>query len=301
MLLKALCESGGLYTAELAQLLGMSMEMTRRRSRGLHALDLVAVTALAAEMPNLYRSTPKGAAHVARVFALDGEGLSAGSRGQPVVSLHRDLTVAIYVALTVACAKSKTWQMVEFEFEAATRRRVGSVEGMLIPDAIAVLEHRDGGRVALAIESDGDGAENPSRLATRKMIPLGDARERGAKLKGVSPFVVVWLSPDLRRRNRIASAAWSAGCPLGVHYFLSLPELDSATILRDAWWTFRPSAGGGARLVHESPVEIVQAPVATTVVTARCDGGNGQRVQDADGSVIMGVEGGGCFTLRRRT
>ncbi|MBI4438180.1 replication-relaxation family protein [Candidatus Uhrbacteria bacterium] len=252
---------------QVARGVQMSVPMARRRLRVLRDLGLVTVH-LPEGLNGPNRVTLAPAARPVLAAALGGEAGDYRVRdGVERVNLaHHDGQVDLYVALSVACGRSRAWRLARFLFEGELRRALPNAR--LVPDAVALLS-AGAGQVAVAFEVD-LGTESPSWLA-HKALAYAALRSAGAPLLGTSNWRVAVTVPTARRRNRLALAAWEAGLPEGLVSFAVASELTDRDILAPtAWLTPRVVTQDGTERARLAPSCLVE-----TVPTDRSHGGNG--------------------------
>lgn len=221
--------------AMVAALLDMSPEMARRRLHVLHSLGYVAKTVTSMEAPTRYTLTPTAVPIVDRLFAPPEGGWRVLRSIERMNLAHHDGQVALHIAFATAGIRSTEWRLERYYYEYEVRRRLGAPADALIPDAVAVLAADDGRRWAVACEVDR--SENPSYLVERKLLPYTDSHAAGGPLMGCASWSVAWLCSSVRRRNRLAEAAWQGGVPDGLHVFAAEAEIDGRSILTPAWWS----------------------------------------------------------------
>ncbi len=276
LLLQLVAQAQPVTGSHIAEFLGMSEEMVRRRVRALHAMKLLEKHVTAAHEPNRITLAPAACPILARALGRSPEEFHCLRGLSKTNFIHHDGAVRMHVLLAVACARSNSFRLHEFLHEREIRALLGSnATHALIPDAIAVLEHESGTRRALCIEVD-TASENPSWFATHKAAVFARHREHGVSVRGCRDFVVLVTTPSERRRNRLAAASWEQPVipvPEGLLYFADHASLDSRNVLRpDAWWTPRV-IDGTPHLVQESPV--------ATVAAEGCGDRNGSHEQEA--------------------
>ena len=262
-------EAQPITTVHYRKLLEVSPAVAWRSLRKLRDLGLVLVHVGAMHDVNRYTLASKARPVLARVLGCSPEEFRV-MRGLGKVNLaHHDGVVDLYVALKVAMAHSKHLELESFLLERDIRKRLDNRRGMQVPDAVAVVQNRDGQRMAVAFEVD-LATENPRWVAQHKAVPYTELRETGQPLMGCSDWVVCCTVPSNRRMNRLALASWNAGIPEGLWFYLCADQLASRTILNDMWVTPRLSADGNrARLVQESPLEGVRTNCSDSVTRKR--------------------------------
>lgn len=260
LVLRAIGLAGAMSTSQIRVYADMSEHVAPRRLRFLRDAGLVHVDVIAMSQANRYRLTHKGREACERVFGTT-PGLRC-LRAPPRGLVHHDLVVDTWVHLTVAAARSKSIVLEQFLFEAHVRERVGSPAGAQLPDAVFTLESTEGTHLgAFAIEAD-TGSETPRWVNAHKFVPYAEIARSGGGLLGHRAFRVLFVTPNVRRRNRLALSAWESGAPEGLFYFAATGDLVPSTVLTKGWFTPRSDAEQGAVLAPESPFP------ATTLVSA---------------------------------
>ena len=257
LILNLIAQAQPVTTPQIRRFLDTSTAMTRRRMRVLRDLGLVQVHVNALHEVSRYTLTPKAKGVLARALGRDPGDFRA-VRGLGKVNLaHHAGVVDAYVDLTVACARSRTFALAEWMFEREIRKLLGATAKTLVPDATAVIELRSGRKMALAFEVDL--ANEPlSYFVRTKIETYVDLHEAGHPLRQCEQWAVCCVVPSQRRMNRLALAAWEAGIPEGLWYFVVADSLTPRNVLQAVWKTPR-MADERARLVDESPLQTVIA------------------------------------------
>lgn len=250
-----IAEAQPITTAHYERLLSLHPRIARRSLQKLRDLGMVTSHVSSLNEPNRITLAPGARPVLAQAFGRSPEEYRLLSGIGKVNLPHHDGSVALAVALTVACARSERFQLTRFLFERDIRAQLGARSGSLVPDAAALLRDRAGRERAVAFEVD-LATENPSFFARTKGEGYAALQGAGAPLLGCADWVVCLVAPSERRRNRLALSAWEAGVPEGLWYFAVADQVSDRTFLEPVWWTPRLVEGGqGARLVLESPFE----------------------------------------------
>jgi len=206
--------------------------------------------------PNRYTLSPAAKPILARTLDRSPEEFRAMGGIGKVDLAHHEAVVDLYVALKVALGRSKRLELDQFVFERDIRKRLGVSRRVILPDAVAVFTDQAGEHFAIAAEVD-LATENPSWVATHKVIPYARLWGVGRPLLDCDRWVVCCVTTSEHRRNRLIQAAWTAGMPEGFWHYTTLPNISDRSILSPATWvTPRVSDSGVvARLVTESPFQ----------------------------------------------
>ena len=241
-------------TQHYQRLLGVHPRIARGSLQKLRNMGLVKVHLLALHEPNRITLTKKARGVLARALGRDpGEFRVMNGIGKVRLD-HHERTVDLFVALTVACARTRSYRLVDFLLERDIRARIGNPHKSLVPDAIAVVEGPGGERRSVALEVD-LGTENVNYVLRSKMEPYASLWQARHPLLGCDQWAVCCSVPKARRRNRLVKAAYEAEIPEGVWYFATTDSITERNILRDVWMTLRVQ-DDRARLVPESPFSI---------------------------------------------
>lgn len=284
-----LSQAQPITTAHYTALLGLSPPIARRSLRKLRDLGLVRVHVSAMHEPNRFTLTPAAQPVLARALDQSPEEFRV-LRGIGRVDLaHHEAVVDLYVALKVAASRSKRLDLEQFTFERDIRRRLGTPRQVMLPDAVAVLAEESGERFAVAFEVD-LATENPSWVATHKVIPYSKLRGIGRPLLGCNRWVVCCVTTSTHRRNRLVQAAWSVGVPEGLWHYSTLTAISGCSILLPATWVTPRVVMDGevARLIAESPFQ--------TGTSNRHNCHAGEEGGTACFDEVFGVGKLGCFT-----
>ncbi|MBI1945946.1 MAG: replication-relaxation family protein [Deltaproteobacteria bacterium] len=268
-------------TAIVAAFARMSVAMARRRLRVMRDLGVVNVHAPSLSGENLYLLAPRGRS-VLEDHAEGAGGRPACLRGIGRLHLAHHLAgVRLYVALAVAADRARSVNLLTYSFECELRRAVGDAPGVQVPDGVAVVVG-PGGRLALAVEVD-RGTENPSYVVRTKAIPYAYLSASGTPLLGTGRWVVGFVVPSERRRNRLVAAFHDAAVPDALFYWITDDGVCDRTILVGGWTTVKTSADGEtATLVEASPF--------ATVLTKRSDGDHGHAAESASDDAALALQ-----------
>jgi len=242
--------------------MGVSTQLARRAIRKLRDLQCLRVWVPQMAGQNFVTLDRVGAHLLEVKLGLRGDRLRTPKGIGRVQLAHHGQVVDLHLALALACARSRSFELIRFDHEAEIRRATGAGPGSRVPDGIALL-NTPAGRQAIAVESD-SGAENPSRTARSKGEGYAELSQQGVPLAGAAEWKVVLLAPSIRRRNRVARAFFEAELPEGLFLFLSMTELDPRTVLEPLWWTQRSD---------EESTRLEQVPLVEPV-TPTCNTGH---------------------------
>lgn len=268
-------------TAIVAAFARMSVAMARRRLRAMRDLGVVNVHVPSLSGENLYVLAPRGRSALEDHVESVG-GRLACLRGIGRLHLAHHLAgVRLYAALAVAVERARSVRLLTYSFEDALRRAVGDAPGVQVPDGVAVVDG-PGGRLALAVEVD-RATENPSYVVKNKAVPYAHLRAAGVPLLGVERWVVGFVVPSERRRNRLVAAFHEATVPDAPFYWITDDRVCDRTILVGGWTTVKTSADGEtATLVEASPF--------ATVLTKRSDGDHGHAAESASDDAALALQ-----------